>query len=184
MYNELHEVWKQEIENAELTRLPDDFYSKIAEYLKRIREESRMLDKKTVKAVLLKKEIQNAKHMIRELTHVRYKKLIRKVAKGEKIPVDALTIEEKKIFAEASPFAEAYRNFAKNLIQGHFLKIKVEKEHKIVVLRFLKDVPALIGSDMKTYGPFKIEDIASLPAENAKILIRQGLAEKVEVIHS
>jgi len=34
---------------------------------------------------------------------------------------------------------------------------------------------------MKTYGPFKVEDVASLPAENAKILIRQGLAEKVEV---
>jgi DNA replication initiation complex subunit (GINS family) len=42
-------------------------------------------------------------------------------------------------------------------------------------------VPAIIGSDMKTYGPFEAEDIASLPAENAKILVKQGLAEKVEV---
>jgi DNA replication initiation complex subunit (GINS family) len=33
---------------------------------------------------------------------------------------------------------------------------------------------------MKTYGPFKAEDIASLPVENAKILIKQGLAERVE----
>ncbi|MGB9779090.1 MAG: hypothetical protein ACPLW8_06745, partial [Candidatus Bathyarchaeales archaeon] len=60
-------------------------------------------------------------------------------------------------------------------------KIKVEKEHKVVVLRFLKDVPAIIGSDMKPYGPFKNEDIASLPVENAKILVKQGLAQKVEV---
>ncbi|MDI6690628.1 MAG: hypothetical protein QME50_02025, partial [Candidatus Bathyarchaeota archaeon] len=91
------------------------------------------------------------------------------------------TMEEKKIFTNFSPFAEAYLNFSKNIIEGHFLKIKVEKEHKVVVLRFIKDVPAIIGSDMKTYGPFKSEDIASLPAENAKILIKQGLAEKVEV---
>jgi DNA replication initiation complex subunit (GINS family) len=33
---------------------------------------------------------------------------------------------------------------------------------------------------MKTYGPFKVEDVASLPIENAKVLIKQGLAEKVE----
>jgi DNA replication factor GINS len=180
MYNELYEVWRQELENVELVRLPDDFYQKVAEYLKKIKEESRMLDKRTAKANLLRKEWQNVKRMLRELIQARYKKLIGEMAKGEKIPVDALTIEEKKIFTDVSPIAEAYRSFAKNLIQGHFLKIKDEKEPKIVVLRFLKDVPALIGSDMKTYGPFEAEDIASLPAENAKILVRQGLAEKVE----
>ncbi|MGC8896331.1 MAG: hypothetical protein ACP5LB_06185 [Candidatus Bathyarchaeia archaeon] len=181
MYNELYEVWRQELENVELVRLPDDFYSRVADYLKRIREESRMLDKRTVKASLLKKEWQNVKRMLRELIRARYKKLVEKVAKGEKIPVDALTVEERKIFTDVSPFAEAYQHFAKNLIQGQFLKISVEKKHKTVVLRFRKDVPAIIGSDMKTYGPFKIEDIASLPAENAKILVKQGLAEKVEV---
>ncbi|MEM3696138.1 MAG: hypothetical protein QXQ94_01360 [Candidatus Bathyarchaeia archaeon] len=181
MYNELYEVWRQELENVELVRLPDDFYSKVADYLKRIREESRMLDKRTVKANLLKKERQNVKRMLLELFQARYKKLIGKMAKGEKISVDALTIEEKKIFTGVSRIAEAYRSFAKDIIQGHSLKISVEKELKIIVLRFLKDVPALIGSDMKTYGPFKTEDVASLPAENAKILVRQGLAEKVEV---
>jgi DNA replication factor GINS len=184
VYNELYEVWRQELEDVELVRLPDDFYPKVAGYLKKIKEESRMLDKRTVKANLLGKEWQNVKCMLRELIRARYKKLIGKMAKGEKIPVDALTIEEKKIFSDVSSFAEAYLTFAKNLIQGHFLKIKDEKEPKIVVLRFLKDVPALIGSDLKTYGPFKAEDIASLPSENAKILIKQGLAEKVEVAHS
>jgi len=180
MYNELYEVWRQELEDVELVRLPDDFYLRVADYLKRIREESRMLDKRTVKANLLRKEWQNVKRMLRELIRARYKKLIGKMAKGEKIRVDALTIEEKKIFSDVSSFAEAYQNFAKNLIQGHFLKTDIEKEHKIVVLRFRKDVPAIIGSNMKTYGPFKIEDIASLPAENAKILVKQGLAEKVK----
>jgi DNA replication factor GINS len=47
-------------------------------------------------------------------------------------------------------------------------------------MRFLKDVPAIIGADMKTYGPFKTEDVASLPVENTKILKKQGLAENVE----
>jgi DNA replication factor GINS len=45
----------------------------------------------------------------------------------------------------------------------------------------LKEIPAIIGADMKTYGPFKTEDVASLPAENARILAKQNLAEKVEI---
>ena len=34
---------------------------------------------------------------------------------------------------------------------------------------------------MKSYGPFVVEDVASLPVENAKILVKQGLAVPVEV---
>ena len=34
---------------------------------------------------------------------------------------------------------------------------------------------------MKTYGPYVAEDVASLPAENAKMLVKQGLAVSVEV---
>jgi len=38
-----------------------------------------------------------------------------------------------------------------------------------------------MGVDLKSYGPFKVEDVASLPAENAKVLVKQGLAVQVEV---
>jgi DNA replication factor GINS len=48
-------------------------------------------------------------------------------------------------------------------------------------VRFLKPIPAIIGGDMKTYGPFAAEDVASVPAENARILVKQGLAVVVEV---
>jgi len=33
---------------------------------------------------------------------------------------------------------------------------------------------------MKIYGPFKPEDVASIPKENAKALIKQGVAAEVE----
>ena len=47
-----------------------------------------------------------------------------------------------------------------------------------VEVRFLKDTPAIIGSDFKTYGPFKKGDVAALPKANASILIKMGAAEK------
>jgi DNA replication factor GINS len=58
--------------------------------------------------------------------------------------------------------------------------VPAKKLHKKVVLRFIKNVPKVIGVDMNTYGPFMAEDVASVPVENAKILVKQGLAEKVE----
>jgi len=180
MYDELYELWKRELESGELEKLPPDFYSKIADYLRRLREESRMLDKKTVKAVLLRKEMQNVKFLARALFRTRYKKLARKAIKGDKVPPNALTVEEEKVFTGVSPFAEAYRSYAKSILRGHVPKTGVEQKHKRAILRFLKDVPAIIGADMETYGPFKVEDVASLPIENAKILVRQSLAEKIE----
>lgn len=181
MYNELYEIWKQELESAELKKLPPDFYSKIADYLKRLKEESRMLDKKSLKAILLKKEQRNVKQMIRELVQTRYRKLVKKMAEDERVPSNVLTIEEEKIYRKAFPFAEAYQNFAKNILQGQILKVSIEQRRKRAVLRFLTTIPAIIGVDMKTYGPFKVEDIASLPFENAKILIKERLAEKLNL---
>jgi len=92
-------------------------------------------------------------------------------------------------------FSDAYQKFSIDLLQGQAMKIdypkaivKLEPEnapaeitHKRVTVRFAKPIPAIIGADMKIYGPFAAEDVASVPAENAKILVKQGLAEVVEV---
>jgi DNA replication factor GINS len=180
MYNELNEVWKRELEGDELEKLSADFYSRIADYLRRLKEENRMLDKRTVKANLLKKEVQSVKRMAQDLIRTRYKKIVKKAMRGEEVQSDILTVEEEKIYAGFYSLTETYWSFAKNLLHGYVPKVEVEQEHKRAVLRFLKSVPAIIGTDMKTYGPFKVEDVASLPIANAKVLIKQGLAEKVE----
>ncbi len=181
MYNELYEAWKQELDNNELEKVPSDFYSRLADYLRRLKTESRMLDKKTVKARLLNVEMQNVKRMIHELIQTRYRKLVNKAIKDEKIPSDFLTIEEKKIYTGLQPLAEAYQRLTENILRGRAPKLSVEQKPGKVVLRFLKDVPAIVGVDLGTYGPFKVEDVASLPSENSKVLVKQGLAEKVEV---
>ena len=53
--------------------------------------------------------------------------------------------------------------------------------NKRAVLRFTKAIPGIIGADMKTYGPFAAEDVASVPAKNAEMLVKQGLAVLIEV---
>lgn len=181
MYAELCTAWQQEIEGSELGSLPPDFYANVADYVRRIKEESRMLDRKSVKAVLLERELQKVKRMLRELVWARYKKLVKAVGEGQKMPSELLTAEEAEICAGYVSFAEAYQKFAQNLLLGQIVMTNLAKVHKRVALRFVKAIPAVIGADMKSYGPFVVEDVASLPVENAKILVKQGLAVAVEV---
>lgn len=192
MYNELYAAWQREIDDPSLGGLPLDFYAKIAEYLRRIKEEDKVLDKKSVKMNLLEHESVNAERMLEELLGARYRKIIKTVTKSQKLPSELLTVEEAKMCETFADFAKAYQKFADNLMQGQITELvkgatKVETNaevtltHKRSTIRFLKNIPAIMGADMKSYGPFVAEDVASLPPQNAQILVKQGLAILVEV---
>ena len=91
MYNELYGAWRQEKASQELQPLPKDFYVKLSDYLKKIREESRMLDGKTTKARLLMREGENVREMVRELVALRHTKTVEAVSAGEGVHLDGLT---------------------------------------------------------------------------------------------
>jgi len=52
---------------------------------------------------------------------------------------------------------------------------------RLIVVRFLREVPAFVGLDGLTYGPFKPEDVASIPALQAKGLIEKGAVVEIRV---
>lgn len=180
MYDELYEAWRKEKENAEVQPLPKDFFARLAQYVKRLRGEGRMLDEKTTRAKLLLHESKNVKKLGGELIRLRYEKVLRKVTAGESVVKEGLTEEEERLYKEIASSVEAYQNLLKGVLSGRSLSVEVKERAKKHVLRFLQEIPAIIGADMKTYGPFRPEDVASLPAENAKILVKQGLALEVE----
>jgi DNA replication factor GINS len=193
MYNELYAAWQREIDDPTLGALQPDFYRKISEYMQHIKEEDKVIDKKSVKMNLLTHETQNVELMLKELLEVRYRKIIKIVTKSQKLPVELLTFEETKMCETFADFTKSYRKFTNGLLQGQVSEpikviIKVETNpaeappaHKRSTIRFLKSIPAIMGADMKSYGPFVAEDVASLPPQNAQILVKQGLAVLVEV---
>ena len=180
MYDELYEVWKREKETAEIQRLPRNFYAEIASYIKKMKEENRMLDKKTTKAKLLGNEFRNVRIMLGELLQRRYKKFLEKALDKETVPKEGLTEEEKKLYGEVLPLPEAYKAFSRDILRGHLSNVEKGAKKTLMVLRFIQEIPALVGADMKTYGPFAPEDIATLPPENARLLIKQGVAVEVD----
>ena len=45
----------------------------------------------------------------------------------------------------------------------------------------MQEVDEIVGADLEKYGPFKIEDIATIPYENAQALIAKNAATKVRL---
>jgi DNA replication factor GINS len=192
MYDELYAAWQREIDGPTLGDLPSDFYAKLTEYLRRIKDEDKVLDKKSIKINLLDQEAQNVERMLKELLEARYRKIIKTITKNKKLPTELLTMEESRISETFADFSKAYQKFSENLLQGKItepkklvseveVKFEVPQSNKRSTIRFLKNIPAIMGADMKSYGPFMAEDVASLPPQNAQILIKQGLAVLVEV---
>jgi DNA replication factor GINS len=203
MYDELYAAWRREIDDPTLGGLPTDFYTKIAEYLGHINEDKSALDKKSVKVALLEREARNVQRMLEELLDIRYRKILKTITRLHKVPIELLAKEETEMCKSFASFANTYQHFTKNLLQGQQtpitvtviqpqvaqlietpkaeIKPQVHVIHKRLTLRFTKAIPAIMGADMKSYGPFNAEDVASLPDLNAQILIKQGLAVLIEV---
>jgi len=181
MYEELYSAWKRERESAEVQALPRDFFAMLAGYVKRLREESRMLDEKTVRARLLLRESKNVKRLARELIQLRYDKILKRAAAGETVSREGLTDEEERLYRDVVPSVEAFQALLRDVVGGRVPSPEVREKPKKVVLRFVREIPAIVGVDMKTYGPFRAEDVAALPVENAKVLVKQGVAVEVEV---
>lgn len=190
MYNDLYAAWKREVDETTLGGLPPDFYSKISNYLRHLKEENR-LDQKSIKMKLLEHEAENVKFMLDELLELRYRKIIKNISRNQKVPFELLTVEEKKMGETFSTFSSSYKKFREDLKQGFLeesppMKVVIAPSptagaQKRVTVRFAKNIPAIMGADMKSYGPFNAEDVASLPALNAQILVKQGLAVLIEV---
>jgi len=61
------------------------------------------------------------------------------------------------------------------------IQTKQLAQYKYTLIRFTCPSPPLVGIDGFNYGPFQENDIANLPYKNAKILIYEKFAEKIDI---
>jgi DNA replication factor GINS len=179
----LLEAWRRERYKPELQHLPRDFFSEMSEFASLLREQTRMLDRGTMRSRIALKERENAERMLGELSQLRIKKIILSELSSTPIVATFLTKDEKRLQADLRDLLSDNNERLKRILIGS--AIQVEKrppaKNNLKMIRFLRAVPAIIGIDMKTYGPFKPEDLASMPIENAENLIRRGIAKEVEI---
>ena len=95
--------------------------------------------------------------------------------------------EEEKYILDAEKESERRRNdILLAITKGRpkvLESISKRVRSKYIVIRFLEPMEQFMGVDLKRYGPFRREDVAVLPFENARSLIENNHAMEVQSIN-
>ncbi|MDP6457728.1 MAG: hypothetical protein QGF78_00115 [Candidatus Bathyarchaeota archaeon] len=182
-YSRLLDVCKREKRSGELQALPDNFFGKVTEYLAELRRENRMLDKTSLKGRISEKEQVNVERLLKEISSRRLRKIVEAELNRIAIAGSSLTQIERSFLSDLRSLLMSYEGGLKDILMGRLPHVDAKPPQKagLKVVRFLQAVPAIMGIDMKTYGPFESEDVVSLPVENAENLIRRGIAKEVDI---
>ena len=183
LYGDLLHRLREENSNKQLNALPRDYYERIGEYIGELKRLLQETDQKSTRAILLSKELQQARKIARDLIAERRLKIIRFVTEGKILSKEEMTVEDEVLYSSILSAMNSFNEEIQRSVERKIEKSDETQEEtpKRILVRFLREIPAIIGSDMRTYGPFKTEDIAALPAENTITLVKQGFAVKVEV---
>ncbi|MCW4040415.1 MAG: hypothetical protein NWE83_06660 [Candidatus Bathyarchaeota archaeon] len=183
LYTTLYHLWETEKGQLALQTLNRTFFQDLSRYVKSLREEVQSLDEKTWKAELLIEEQKRIKTLLLDLIVTRFQKMLDAVKEERDLIPDQLTIEEEYSYNALQLTWKHTQTIAADILRGRPPKIASDlsmKKPKRLLIRFLQAIPAIVGPDMKTYGPFKEEDVAYLPTENAEVLIKRNIAIDVE----
>jgi DNA replication initiation complex subunit (GINS family) len=183
-YLTLYEAWKREKQNEELQLIDKKFYVDISGFIRILKDELRMLDEETFRAKLATEEYQRIEQLTKELIRTRIQKINERVFQKKQINVELLTAEEEMIYLELTATTDKIRNLERRILRGRSTNLidrNARSKPTRLLVRFRQALPAIIGPDTQAYGPFKEEDIAYLPVENAESLIRRGVAVEVEI---
>jgi DNA replication factor GINS len=176
MYATLLERWQAERDASDLLPLRDAFLQNIRDYVAQLLERSQSKDTSDIQRRLFETELNNLRFMMKSLLTMRVKKILAKLVEQD-VDYDLLTRSERR-FAD-----QVIRNFRSALMPAEdlFAPLDANGTSQLLVVRFLDEHPQLVGVDLKTYGPFKADDLAALPVENARLIIRKNQAEPVEL---
>ncbi|MFW9985259.1 MAG: hypothetical protein ACFFDJ_01705 [Candidatus Odinarchaeota archaeon] len=176
MYTALLERWQAERDALELLPLRDSFLQNLREYIEQVLDRTQSEELTALQRQLLETELTNLQFMMKSLLQIRVKKILTHLLDQE-IDYDLLTRSERRFADQIS------RNLRSVLLPVNDLFTRLEEEgsSRLLLVRFLEDHPQLIGVDLKTYGPFRADDLATLPAENARLIIRKNQAEPVSI---
>lgn len=109
-----------------------------------------------------------------ELTKIIYSKEAPRTTAASKAPAPKEQKEEQALPAKAQE-KPAVKEEKPALPQT-----QTKQQIKKITITMLSELPSILGSDGKPYGPFKKEDVVFLPEKNAKILIAQGHAVEIK----
>jgi DNA replication factor GINS len=172
--NSLHHTVLRETKDDSLLEIDPNFYRNLSDFIGNLRKQEFDGVENKIKDSLIE--------MTTELTSLLLKIRLDKISKSSDFKINHLLDEEKFILDSQDEQRERTEMILSATINGKskFLE-SLAQNHKTkkVVIRFLNEVDEIVGADLEKYGPFKTEDIATIPYENAQALIAKNIATKV-----
>jgi len=172
--NSLHYTVLQETESDSILEIDPTFYRNLSDFIGNLRKQEFDGVENKIKDTL----IEMATELASLLIHIR----LEKIFKSKDIKFENLLDEEKFILDSQEEQRERTEMILSATINGKskFLE-SLAQNHKTkkIVVRILKEVEEIVGADLEKYGPFKTEDIATIPYENAQALIAKNAATKI-----
>jgi len=184
----LRELLEGELSSPYLTELDEEFYREFDSLIKALKmgAESSHERGEDVEERLYLAQLNIAEKLMKEIIKIRLHKIVDLAVEGT---IGDLTEEEKKIFAILRAFVEREEiTLPEDLSEIELPEPQPETEFELPrrtpiseAYIVLVDIPRVIGTDMKEYGPFRAGDLAVLPKEIAKILVERSAAERVRI---
>jgi DNA replication factor GINS len=182
--DELYRIWKAEKNEKALQKIPPSFYDDVARLISDCESSAVAAGQDLTQKALFEKELKILRRLSAEIAETRMKKILDVALTRQQIPTEVLSKEEGEFAKQIALHVGGHTRFIDELAKGRGPATEMaatvkRAEARREVVRFLSDFPAIIGVDLKTYGPFKAEDIGTLPAENASALINQGVVKHI-----
>ncbi len=164
-----------EAHSESLLPLPNDFYSSLSAYSQKLKRSagSGISD---VSVRLSNTQARMIESMVRQLLKLRARKATQQNALLQLLP------EERYVCSAEQKFQRRFETLVEAVASGQpsFVEFAHRSEsQRSVTVRFVKHVNELVGLDLRHYGPFEADDVASIPAASADILISGGDAVEV-----
>ena len=183
-------MFRKEKNRGELQDLGEDYFTNVVEYLKQKQE---ILNKSSDSNLFAEeekarteKQLFNIKKLLRDLYERREKKIFEMAlskSRNPRILIDETTLlsEEKVLYHNIiAQLTDGRENILHNLLKMELPMIETAITEDSVKLRFVKDTPEFVNSDMEMVGPFKIGQTESFSKEIADILLEQGNVQVIQ----
>lgn len=172
----LHHTVLRETESDSLLEITPNFYRNLADFIGNLQKQEFDGIENKIKDAMIE--------MVTELTSLLIEIRLDKISSSSDLEISNLLDEEKFILDSQEKQKERTEMILSATLNGKskFLE-SLSQSHKTkkIVIRFLHEVDEIVGADLEKYGPFKTEDIATIPYENAQALIAKNIATKVHL---
>lgn len=171
----LKRLLDSESQTQALVPLPSDFYSALAAYSQKLRR-SAGSGASDIAVHLTATQSRMIESLVAQLLKLRTKKATQQNALPQLLP------EERYVCSAEQKFQRRFQTMVEAVSEGQpsFIEFAhLNETRRNVTVRFVKHVNELVGLDMRKYGPFEADDVASIPAASADILIAAGDAIEI-----